>query len=89
MGLSGFPGQAMPGSSRPTVLLLLAMDLGWLPSVLLTTIWDLFHLDLKTAFLQGGTLQHRIAQCDHSAAKRHRFASLDGRCLSSTGLWVE
>ena len=51
--------------------------------------WDLFHLDLKTAFLQGGTLQHRIAQCHHSAAKRHRFASLDGRCLSSTGLWVE
>ena len=37
----------------------------------------------------GGTLQHRIEQCDHSAAKRHRFASLDGRCLSSTGLWVK
>ena len=43
----------MPGSSRPTVLLLLAMDLGWLPSVLLTTIGICFHLDLKTAFLQG------------------------------------
>ena len=34
----GVSRTSMPGSSRPTVLLLLAMDLGWLPSVLLTTI---------------------------------------------------
>ena len=29
---------SMPGSSRPTARLLFAMDLGWLPNVLLTTI---------------------------------------------------
>ena len=37
-GFVGVSRTSMPGSSRPTVLLLLAMDLGWLPSVLLTTI---------------------------------------------------
>ena len=28
---------SMPGSNRPTARLLLAMDLSWLPNVLLTT----------------------------------------------------
>ena len=82
MGLSGFPGQACL-EQQPTVLLLLAMDLGWLPNVLLTTT-GFVSFRPQDCLPSGGTLQHRIAQCDHSAAKRHRFASLDGRCLSST-----
>ena len=38
MGLSGIPGQACLGAANLTVQLLLAMDLGWLPSVLPTII---------------------------------------------------
>ena len=43
------------GSSRPTVLLLLAMDLGWLPSVLLTTIGICFIWTSRLPSFRGNT----------------------------------
>ena len=87
--MSGFPGQALPGSSRPTVLLLLAMDLGLVAQCAANNYWDLFHLDLKTAFLQGEHYNTESRSVIIQLPNDIGFASLDGRCLSSTGLWVE
>ena len=45
--------------------------------------WDLFHLDLKTAF------QSVIPIGCCSVASGHWLATLDGRSLPSSGLWSE
>ena len=51
-GFAGDSRTSMPGSSRPTVLLLLARE-KLVAQRAANNYWDLFHLDLKTAFLQG------------------------------------
>ena len=79
----GFQDKHAWGSSRPTVLLLLAMDLGWLPSVLLTTIGICFIWTSRLPSLQGEHYNTESRSCDHSAAKRHRFCPpwMVGVCL--------
>ena len=51
--------------------------------------WDLFHLDLKTAFPSGGTLQSVISNGSSSVAPGYRSANMDGRIVPSASLWSE
>ncbi|CAE7517845.1 GIP [Symbiodinium sp. CCMP2456] len=48
--------------------------------------WDVFHLDLKTALLQGGTLQFVISIGRRSVASGHRWWNRLDKFLRSVGL---
>ena len=51
--------------------------------------WDLFHLDLKTAFLQGEHYNLSSRNGGSSVAPGYRSANMDGRTVPSASLWSE